>query len=195
MSRNLENKKCKDILREAKTLFWKFGIKRVSVQEICKEAKVSKMTFYKFFDNKVDLAKTILDLVFDKSIKEYNDLMAQDIPFPEKVQKTLLMKFRNSQDISQEFIMDIYKNEELGLVAYVTERGEEVMKGVIDDYRQAQKDGFVRADVKMEFIVYHLRKMREMILDEELIAMYKNPQEMTMALTSFFFYGVLTHKD
>ena len=49
------NPKYLDIFKTAKDLFWKYGIKRVSIEEICKEAKVSKMTFYKFFPNKIEL--------------------------------------------------------------------------------------------------------------------------------------------
>ena len=194
MSRDLENAKCQDILNAAKTMFWKYGIKRVSVQEICKEAGASKMTFYRFFDNKLDLAKTLLDIIFDKGLNEYKEIMAMDIPFAEKVQRTLLAKFRNSQDISQEFITDIYKNQELGLIEYVTERGNAMINLVLDDYEQAQKDGFVRADIKREFIAYQIQKMRAMMLDEQLIALYKNPQELTMELTNFFFYGILERK-
>lgn len=195
MSRDLENTKCQDILETARRLFWKHGIKRVSIQEICKEAKVSKMTFYRFFDNKLDLAKTLLDLIFDKGLAEYKSIMASNVSFSEKVRMTLLAKFRNSQDISQEFIMDIYKNQELGLLTYIEEKGNAMMDMVLDDYEQAQKDGYVRADIKREFMAYQLYKMREMMLDEKLLALYKNPQELTMELTNFFFYGLLVHKE
>ena len=195
MSRDLENKKCQAILKTGKELFWKHGVKRVSIQEICKEAKTSKMTFYKFFDNKIDLAKTVLDLVFDENVKEYKAIMAQDISFVQKVKETLLAKYRNSQDISQEFIADIYKNGDLGLLDYINVKVEAIMDLVLDDYEQAQKDGQVRPNIKREFMRYQLLKMREVIVDETLLAHYENPQELTMELTNFFFYGLLVNDN
>jgi AcrR family transcriptional regulator len=195
MSKDLENAKCQDILNAAKTLFWKHGIKRVSIQEICTAANASKMTFYRFFDNKVDLVKTLLDIVFDQSLKEYEDIMAMDIPFAEKVQKTLIAKSKNSQDVSQELVMDMYKNGETDLLAYITERSNSMMNRILDDYEKAQKEGDIRPEIKREFILYVLHKMIEMMLDEKLIALYKTPQELTMELTNFFFYGLLTQKD
>lgn len=195
MSRDLENKKCQAILKTAKELFWKYGVKRVSIQEICKEAKTSKMTFYKFFDNKIDLVKTILDLLFDEGIDEYKAIMAQDISFVQKVKETLLAKARNSQGISQEFIIDIYKNKELGLLEYIHGKGEAMMDLVLDDYEQAQKDGYVRPGIKREFMRYQLLKMREMVLDDDLLVFYENPQALTMELTNFFFYGLLVHEN
>jgi len=46
------NPKREQILTTGKELFWKFGFKRVTIEEICKEAGVSKMTYYKFFTTK-----------------------------------------------------------------------------------------------------------------------------------------------
>lgn len=191
MSRDLENAKCQAILKTAKQLFWKHGIKRISVQEICKEAGTSKMTFYRFFDNKLDLAKTLLDIVFDEGIREYEGIMAMDIPFPEKVKMTLEVKFRNSQNIGEEFLVDIYKNQDLGLIEHVQARGEQMLNMALDHYEQAQKDGYIRKGIKREFMAYQLYKMREMVLDENLLRLYKNPRELTIELTNFFFYGLL----
>ena len=47
-------KKEGDILRTAEDLFMQFGYDRVSVEEICREAKVSKVTFYKLLCNDAD---------------------------------------------------------------------------------------------------------------------------------------------
>lgn len=195
MSRDLEHVKCQAILKTAKGLFWKHGIKRVSIQEICKEAKTSKMTFYRFFENKLDLAKTLLDLIYDEGIREYKEIMAKDIPFTEKVKQTLASKFKNSQDIGKEFLIDIYKNKTLGLIDYIEVRGAVMLEMVLDDYEQAQKDGYIRKGIKREFIAYQLYKMREMMIDPKLLDLYETPQELTMELTNYLFYGLLEHKD
>lgn len=195
MSRDITNKKCQAILVAAKTLFWKHGVKRVSVQEICKEAGASKMTFYRFFDNKLDLAKTLLDQVSDEGMAEYDAIMNSEIPFVEKVQQTLLLKHKNSQSISQELIMDLYKNQELGLIQYLEQQGEKMMERVLDDYEKAQKEGHIRAGIKREFIKYQLLKMREMIVDPQLADLYENPHDLIMELTNFLFYGLLSRQE
>ena len=50
------NRKYDDIMSTGKDLFWKYGIRRVTVEEICEKSNVSKMTFYKYFPNKETLA-------------------------------------------------------------------------------------------------------------------------------------------
>ena len=54
-------KKEQDILIAGKKLFFKYGLKKVTIEEICAEANVSKMTFYKYFPNKTALVKKVFD--------------------------------------------------------------------------------------------------------------------------------------
>jgi len=195
MSREITNKKCQAILAAAKNLFWKHGVKRVSVREICKEAGASKMSFYRFFDNKLDLAKTLLDQVFNEGMAEYDAIMQRDISFAEKVQQSLLLKHKNSQSISQELIMDLYKNQELGLMQYLEAQSETMMERVLDDYEQAQREGHIRTGIQRGFIKYQLLKMRQMMVDPQLVGLYENPHDLIMELTNFLFYGLLSRDN
>ncbi len=108
MSNSKNNKKYLDLTRTAKALFWKYGIRRVSIKEICDEAGVSKMTFYRYFTNKTELVKEIMDNIFGESMHNYKNIMAEDVPYIEKVRKMLLLKFEKTQAISHEFVKDIF---------------------------------------------------------------------------------------
>ncbi|MBN1927463.1 MAG: helix-turn-helix transcriptional regulator, partial [Prolixibacteraceae bacterium] len=59
MNEILETDRANQILQSAKKLFWKYGIRKVSIDEICREAGVSRMTFYRLFKNKIELAKVV----------------------------------------------------------------------------------------------------------------------------------------
>ena len=83
------NKKYRDIMETATRLFWKHGLRRVTIEEICQEAKVSKMTFYKYFPSKTELAKEIMQKMFDENMKVFDELMLSDIPFEEKMHRQI----------------------------------------------------------------------------------------------------------
>ena len=59
------SKKYQHIVETAEELFFKHSVKRVSVEEICNKANVSKMTFYRYFSNKQELAEHIIHLMFE----------------------------------------------------------------------------------------------------------------------------------
>jgi AcrR family transcriptional regulator len=183
-----------EITTTAKELFWKHGIRRVTVEEICQEAGVSKMTFYRMFDNKIELAKIVLDNTFEENMQKYLGIMKQDIPFSEKAKQIILLKFEGTQAISQELLMDIYKNQEPELITYMDAMRKRSMNQFLKDMATAQQEGWVREDIKPEFIMNVLNKIQEMATDENLLAEYSSPQNLIMELTNFFFYGILTEK-
>jgi len=187
----IDNQKLQQIYETAKSMFMRYGFKRVSIEEICREASVSKMTFYKFFSNKFDLLKFILEKITADSFAEYREILAQDVPYAEKVRQMIQMKMKYSDDISQDFFNDLYRNSEPELVAYWQQKTQEMMQLVLEDLKTAQAQGDVRAEIKPEFIFYFLNHIFEMVKDDRLIQLYDSPQALINELTRFFFYGIL----
>lgn len=180
------------IVTAAKELFWRYGISRVTIEEICSEAGVSKMTFYKYFTNKIAIAKYIIEDQAEKGLQEYRAILDSDIPYREKVLKTFELKRKGADNYSQELVNDIYKSNDPELHAFI----EEVMKRGLDifigDLKKAQKNGDVRHDIKPEFIIYILNQMSETVTDKNLTALYATPSQLMQEMMNYFFYGILT---
>jgi len=189
------NAKYVDIVKAGKELFWKFGIKKVNVAEICHKAEVSRATFYKYFENKEKLALYILKSVVDNGILDYSKIMNSDVDFPTKIKMTIQLKLEGSKDLSQEFLNDIYKDEFFEIAAYFNHEKEESLKRVMNDYQQAQFDGHIRMDLKPEFILYIMNKIHEMITDKNLTVLYENPSDKIGEIVRFFFYGILSREE
>ena len=85
MKNKNQNKSYQAILKAAKTLFWKYGVKRVSVEEVSKEAGVSKMTFYRHFKNKDEVALKIMLQIFEKGLEDTVDWYLNNSEWVEKV--------------------------------------------------------------------------------------------------------------
>lgn len=196
MSDHSQNKKHQHILIAGKALFWKHGVKRVSVEEICSQAEVSKMTFYKFFKNKRELALAILEDTMGIALKKYKELIAKDCSFTDKVNTLLQMKMEGAKDLSQEFIMDIYQNPALNLLPYMEELGKKSLALTIEFLLDSQKKGFIRKGIKIDFILYYFNQMMAMTTDKDLLSKYEKPQDLIMEATEFFFYGIgAKHSD
>lgn len=187
--------KRKQLIQTAKDLFFRYGIKRVTVEEICREANVSKMTFYKHFKNKNELVKTMVIGMTNEAMIKYRSLMDKDIPFEDKVRETIHMKFEGTDQMSQEFLSDYLTHAEPGMQEFIHQRGQEIYGIVVGDYAEAQKRGEIRQDIKIEFILWYLNKMLDLIGDEELEKMYGSPQELIMEMVNFFFYGIMPRKS
>jgi AcrR family transcriptional regulator len=195
MNVSKENKSYIKILKSSKTLFWKHGISRITVDEICRESEVSKVTFYRLFKNKIDVAEKVLIEINDKAMSEYRDVMKQDIPYKEKLRQLILNKQACSKDISEEFLKDIYRNEKLGLLEILKRNTKFARKELLNDFNEAKKDGSIRQGLKPEFIMYMIDYLNSLAYDQKLISMYETPQALIMEITNFFFYGILPESN
>jgi len=187
----LANPKREQILKTGRELFWKFGFRRVTVEELCEEAGVSKMTFYRFFSNKMDLVKTIMNDFGNVSIAKYRAIVDSDLPYTEKVYRMVQLKREQTEAMSNEFFRDYISQADPEMMKYVQEMSASTFKMFTEDLSKAQQEGHIRKDVKVEFILYFLNHMMEMAHDEELLALYDTPQELALEIINFFFYGLL----
>lgn len=190
----IQNKKYQDIFDTAKDLFWKYGIKRVTIEEVCKEAGVSKMTFYKFFPNKIELAKVILKIVIGNSLEKFEQVVNGDLDFNDKVKEMFLIKLESTKDISVEFISDIYKIQDANLHLIINEQRKKSLKLFVDFLNDSKKNGLIREDLKIEFILYYFEQMTHMMDNKDLVANYDNPQDLIMESMRFLFYGLFPRK-
>jgi len=186
------NPKRQQILRTGKDLFWKYGFKRVTIEEICKEAGVSKMTYYKYFANKIELVKVLVDEILQEGLIKYRKLMESDIPYSGKVLGMIELKRDQTHTMSSEFFKDYLQSNDPDLIAYLEKLSQENFRIFLNDFSKAQENGDIRKDLKVEFILAVLNRLLDWIQhDTSLMELYDEPQDLAVEMTRFMFYGIL----
>ncbi len=188
---NTENPRKKKLLATGKELFWKFGFRRVSVEEICKEAGISKVTFYKFFKNKTDLFGRIMDELVSTTMKEYNRIMEKEIPFINKVEQIIELKLRTADSLSMELVKDMYSGKFPELNRYIQRLANENFKQIRNDFKEAQKKGEINNQQSLDFIMYLLNNLLNIMQDDQFISLFRNSNEMIREITGFYFHGIV----
>ena len=80
------------IVDTATDLFMQYGVKRVTVEEICQTANVSKMTFYNYFKNKIELAEHIIFTIINNAQEEFETIWKQSKTFDYKIEQFIKLK-------------------------------------------------------------------------------------------------------
>lgn len=182
--------KAEALLDAARKLFLRHGIRRVTVQEICATASVSKVTFYKYFANKEDVAIRVLDQVIGENRARAEDLLARDIPIEEKVTRLIAFKSALSGKTTAEFYAELVSQDsEPGRFAAAKRREWDAR--VRRFYAEAQQAGEIRSDIDIDFLMYMIERIRLLIADPELRAIYPDFSQLTRALMDLFYYGVI----
>ena len=187
-----KGKKYQHLLEAARDLFLHYGIKRVTVEEICEKAGVSKMTFYKHFKNKIDLALFILNKEFEEGLNRYKGIMDRDVPYSKKAEEIIKLKLESSEDIGEEILKDLMASSIPEVAEMMQKISKENFKLFLDDMIAAQKKGEIRKEINPHFIIAMLGKMQEMAADEKVLSMYESPQALSSEIINFFFYGILS---
>lgn len=179
------SKKKEALIKAGDNLFNKYGLKKVSVEEICRKAEVSRMTFYKYFANKLDLADHIWQGWIEEGREVADRIEGMDITFPEKLTKILAYKMKRSAEINPELIMEYLSHDIISL---------EAVDFITEFIERARKRGDIRKEIKPAFIMAVMEKMQELAQNTELMAQYKDFSEFTREMFTFFYYGVLPQK-
>lgn len=182
------------ILKAAKDCFWKYGINKVTVEEICEKAGVSKMTYYRNFANKKVVAVMVLKDIISRSEQLYDEIMSKEIEFPNKIKEVIVLEHEYSRGISQEFIQDVTNNEDEELRKLMDEANKKGQQKFIHHMKEAQKEGWVRKDLHFPFLIHMMNDINIKLRDEKLIAMYDSLEDLIMELVNFFFYGIVSHE-
>ena len=183
-----QSKKYRYIVETAEELFFKHSAKRVSVEEICRKANVSKMTFYRYFSNKQELAEHIIRLMFEQGSAKLDEVEALEIPFTEKLQIILDYKLELVEKMSSEYIRE-YVHLVQGPMA------QQWMQRVMQFLQHAQERGEIRADVRPELIMLMADKYSELVDDQRVAQLYPDYTELTKSLWNMFYYGILPRNN
>ena len=179
------------ILKAARELFWKFGIKKTSVEEVCSAAGVSKMTFYRKFANKTELAIAILRQLQEEGIQQYKSIMAQQVSFTEKMAELVLLKRSGMQGMSDAFLHDAYGHPDDDLRAALTDISQSGAELFINDIKKAQELGEIRQDLDPGFIIEIRDLLMTKLSDDEFMSRYPSQTDAVMELVNFFMYGIM----
>ncbi len=148
------------VIEAARKLFHKFGFKKVSMDEIAKEAGVTKKTIYMYFGSKEELLKYFIQEEIKNMEKIVEEIEAKNLEFFETVNQAIyeILKYRKNQD----FLNIIAKEAELIKNPIITD-SLSMIDGKIQNYiknklQKAKEKGYIEyedIDV-MTFLIYKM---------------------------------------
>ena len=187
------SKKMNRIIETAIELFTKHGIRRITIEEICRTAGVSKMTFYKYFDNKIDLLRHIWERWFDEGYRTLDEIDEMDIPFAEKMKRLVDYKMYLVSKMSPEFLGEVmHVSPELG--EFIGEMRAKNLSRFMEFVERAQRRGDMR-NMRPEFFLAVMNRLQELVFDDELARSYPDRLELIRDVHNFLFFGILPVRE
>jgi AcrR family transcriptional regulator len=140
------------ILQKAKNIFMRYGLRSVTMDDVCREMGISKKTLYQFVSDKSDLVKKSIEheIAADKSnVCKIHDLNLNAIEEMLQVNNTVGEKLKNLHP-SLLFEMQKYYPEAWAVMSQY--RREFIVKIIHENIIKGQTEGLYRTDINPDII-------------------------------------------
>lgn len=183
--------KANKIIETGRDLFFKHGLHRITVEEICRTSGVSKKTFYNHFSNKYELAKKILDDINKKEMSVIEKHRSKSISFLEKITFMMEESIANVWSSESTFYKEVYENC-LELRPFINEQIIRRQAELLNFIKEEQKRGEISEEFPPGFIVYLITDlMLQAVLDAKLDNVLPDMNERIRMLVKCLITGVL----
>ncbi len=187
----------RNIIKTAGDLFFRLGIRSVSIDDICRELGISKKTFYVYFESKDELIEQLLQANLDYIAGKMEDLVKlQD--FKQLVKVFIKRQQAEKNDVRRvpQLVYDLKKYYPRQFADF-QQKCFETQKNYIMRYlEQGLKDGYVRADLNLELAAVLFAKIHsDAIRDFEIIEGHNhNMHQLAHTAMDVFVRGVLSEE-
>lgn len=152
-----------DILERVRELFFKYGVRSVSMDDICRDLGISKKKLYQFFSSKNELVEKLLELErqnFEIIFDTYTFEGVNAIDILLTVSKEVGDRFR---DVSPSMTFDLKKYYPDIYHRHVENRIEFIYQNIQINMRKGISQGMYRDDLSIELVArLYIRRLMDL---------------------------------
>jgi TetR/AcrR family transcriptional regulator, cholesterol catabolism regulator len=183
------------ILIEAEQLFFRYGVKSITMDEIATHLGISKKTIYQYYKDKKELVYKVVEAKIAKQVEAMEEMKEQAIdPVHEVIMTSELLK-KLFQNMNPFLMLEIQKYYPRAYGVFKTHRDQCVFTTIFDNIKTGVEVGLYRSSIDMDTIA----RLRMVCIDaafnpENFPLAKKNLNELQVQLIEHFLYGICTLK-
>jgi AcrR family transcriptional regulator len=140
------------ILAEAERLFWKYGVRSVTMEDIARQLGISKKTIYQHFSDKEQI---LYQVIQDKTGRDQVEMECRAIETDNPVEEMLSMlnTLRKKADqVSPNLLIDIKRYYPQAFALFRQYKEEQIMRSILENIQKGMDQGIYRADVNPDIL-------------------------------------------
>ncbi len=185
------------IIKTAGELFFRLGIRSVSIDDICRELGMSKKTFYVYFESKDALIEQMLQANLDYMAGKMEELVAMK-DFRQLVKVFIKRQEAEKNDVRRvpQLVYDLKKYYPRQFADFQIKCFETQKKYIMQYLEQGVAQGLVRANLNIELTAVLFAKIHnDAIRDFEIIEAHNhNMHQLAHTAMDVFVRGVLSEE-
>jgi len=144
----MENLK-ENIVNTAAKMFAEYGLRSVSIEDICNKMQISKKTFYNVFEQKEELIETVLLYQWTTTVQRLYNMTANANAIESLITMVKEMR-KNISETIPVVVFDLNKYYPALLKKCEDGRMEAMQRGIIKNLKRGIEEGFYKDNLNME---------------------------------------------
>ena len=183
------------ILKGSEELFFHYGIKNITMDDIAKHLSMSKRTIYENFPTKDDVVGTLLKNHLDDSMEQCNQRCGESKNAIEEI----VMMMQHMRDMfsrmSPRILFDLKKFHPKAWKQFRDFKQDFLMKTISDNIRRGIKEGLYRKNINVEVLARLRIEQVEIAWNPEIFPPSKfELKDVQLSMLDHFLYGIANVK-
>ena len=183
------------IIEESRKLFFKYGVKQVTMDDVSKNLSMSKKTLYQYFSDKDELVEDVTKVHLEQEKMEMDDISNNSANSIEELYQVSRCIRKNINEINPAVLFDLKRSYHKSYLLWTKFKEEYIAESIIKNLKRGIEDGYFRKEINLE-IMAKLRLMEiQLLFDNELFPMRQfDFRDVQLQLFNHFVFGIVTGK-
>jgi len=181
------------ILETAGSLFLKYGVKSISMDDIARELSISKKTIYHFFKDKNEIVYLISERFLKEQEDKFDKVQNESKDPIELLYGGTLHAREIFEKINPYVLFDIRKYYKEAWCLYLDFEKNVMFRSLVTTLEEGIEKGFFRADIDVQILATLRMEEIKIAFDKDVFPDESfNFKEVQYQILDHFFYGIMT---
>ncbi|UOY08282.1 TetR/AcrR family transcriptional regulator [Muricauda sp. SCSIO 64092] len=179
-------------MERSKALFFKYGVRNITMDDIAEKCGVSKATIYKYFANKDQLLHNILEEI----VQELQDTIWETRTMKKNAIEELTSFFIHvkglSEGISLSFIKELKKYHSAIFIEVIKYINTMVIPFVIENIKRGKQEGMYKKDLNAKEFCYAFNDVLKIVFFDVPLNYSEDNKNVLRFLSSLFLHRLVS---
>jgi len=192
----MEERDTKDkILKGAESLFMKYGVRSISMDDIARHLSVSKKTLYQHFADKEDIVIQVCQSHMENNWKKFEAVRQRATNAIDELAMMSVQLKHDLEEMNPALLFDLQKYHPKAWAVWEKYKGVCVNDTMKRNLEQGIQEGYYRPEINAEILGIARMCLAEIAFDEKVFPQDRFKfSEVQMQLFEQFVYGIVTEK-
>ncbi len=185
--------KLKNILDRCLELFYQYGIRSLSMDDIAQRLGISKKTLYQYFSNKDDLVKQVVDYLSARHREKYDAIGAEPGNAIDKLLKASVMACEEMRYYNPVMTFDLHKYHADVIEGHIRSEKEYFREKILENLAQGIQEGLFRPNLNVELVAtLYVSNLAELHRLDEVLAQKITFRDVFQVMFDNYIRGIST---